>query len=1023
VSQYSPFQPWSAGSPYSLALGLAALFCVLIAVVAFRRRALPGGFYLALMMAAAAWWALLYGFELTTPSIEGKVFWVKLEYMGAVAMPLAWLLFAWSYTGLARKLDRRVLVALCAMPVLTVLLTVTNGLHVLMWSTASLSPPGGFPAANLASGPWYWVNTAYCYGLVVAGSVLLLRMALRFPKLYRGQALLLLVAIVIPWIGNGLTVFVLVPHDSMDVTPFAFLFTGLVLLATMSRGRLFTRLPVLVPLARMQVLETMTDGILVADMEGRVVTANPAALAMFGREEREPVGATISELLGETAQRVQSSSDGGERRFEIGVGEGEDRRHFDVVSSPLSLRGGGVGSLLVLRDITERQRTEMALRSSEERFRAVFEQGSIGIALFDTDQRFIRVNPAFCAMLGRTEGELIGLSIDQITAPVDRDRTSRETALVFSGERSGMQMDKQYLRKDGTFLRGHVSAALLRGADGRPIGTVAVVQDVGERRRAEDSLKMSQAQLEYAMDLSDLVPWEFDVAQGIFTFNDRFYALYATTAEREGGYQMSADTYSRTFVHPDERHTVAEEVGKAVLSDDPEFRAYMEHRIVRSDGQIRHIAVRYGITKDEQGKTVKTHGANQDVTERIRTEQALLHAEEQLRQSQKMEAVGQLAGGIAHDFNNLLTAIIGNGELALEGMSLDDPNRVFVEDIKEVGERAAGLTRQILAFSRRQMLKPEVVDLNDVVRMMDPLLQRTIGEEIRIEARLAPDLRLAEVDPHQMEQVLMNLAVNARDAMPNGGRLTIETANVALDEGFCAGHTELEPGDCIVLSVSDTGHGMDEETRARVFEPFFTTKEMGKGTGLGLSTVFGIVRQSGGAISVESEPGKGSTFRVYLPACNAAATASVERSVRRAMIKGTEAILVVEDERPVRELVVRILKRAGYTTLEAGSAAEADTLMEERHPAIDLLLTDVVLPGGRGGRDIAMSVRSRHPGVPVVFMSGYTQDSAVFDGSVDANADFLEKPFSPDGLLGTVRGALDTRAAEGLQMCIHPSVR
>jgi CheY-like chemotaxis protein len=371
-----------------------------------------------------------------------------------------------------------------------------------------------------------------------------------------------------------------------------------------------------------------------------------------------------------------------------------------------------------------------------------------------------------------------------------------------------------------------------------------------------------------------------------------------------------------------------------------------------------------------------------------------------------MEAVGQLAGGIAHDFNNLLTAIIGNSELTLEALPPGEPSRVFVEDIKEVGERAAGLTRQILAFSRRQMLKPEVICMNDVVRKMVPLLRRTISEEILVETLLAPDLGSVEVDPHQMEQVLMNLAVNARDAMPEGGLLTIQTAAVYLDEIQCAAHTQLKPGAHLMLAVSDTGLGMEKSTCVRVFEPFFTTKEPGKGTGLGLSTVFGIVHQSGGSIGVESEIGGGSTFKVYLPFCDSDEVATEQRSRTWDMERGSGSILVVEDEPAVRELVVRILKRAGYSTFKAGSAAEVDVLTEGGGPSLDLLITDVVLPGGRGGREVAAGIRLAQPDIPVLFMSGYTQDSAVFDGSVGGYTDFLEKPFTTDGLLDRVRAAL-----------------
>jgi len=402
---------------------------------------------------------------------------------------------------------------------------------------------------------------------------------------------------------------------------------------------------------------------------------------------------------------------------------------------------------------------------------------------------------------------------------------------------------------------------------------------------------------------------------------------------------------------------------------------------------------------------------SRDITERVKAEHALRESEEQLRQAQKMQAVGQLAGGIAHDFNNLLTAVIGNSDLVLQTLAPEDPNRELVADIKEVGERAAGLTRQILAFSRQQMLKPEVLCLNEVVTGLEPLLQRTLGEDVRVRAVLARDLDHVEVDPNQMGQVLMNLAVNARDAMPDGGELVIETANVDLDGAYCGVHAELKPGRHVLLAVSDNGSGMDEETRSRVFEPFFTTKEVGKGTGLGLSTVFGIVEQSGGSISVYSEPGKGSAFKVYLPAHGAAKVPEDDQSCEHMPQTGTETVLVVEDEAPVRQLLVRILSRSGYRVLDAASAAEIDGVLGTDEPVLDLLITDMVLPGGKSGREVAADIRERRPGVPVIFMSGYTRDSAVFNGSLGEDADFLEKPFTPGVLLEKVRAALDKGSA------------
>ncbi len=1018
LSVYSPFQPWAASSPYGLALGLAALLCVILAALALRHRSLPGALEFVALMAGLAFWALFYSWELTTPSLEGKLVWLRLEFIGSAVAPVGWFLFARAYSGRSGKMGWRYLSLVCLVPLITVLMVATNGLHGLVWSQASVVNPGKVAGLFLQAGPWYWVNVANSYALLIAGSAFLLAVAFRQPQLYRSQMWLLVIGTATPWASNIVTV-IWLRGGWLDITPFAFIITGVLLFLAITRAHLFTRLPALLPLAGRRMLESMVDAVLVLDAGSVVVTANPVAAAILDQDGKGLVGMPVAALLAGWVPDARAIADGREHRFEIRLNGAEGPRVFDVSTSPLKLGRAGAGSLLVLRDMTERDRTEAALRESEERFRAVFDQGSFGIALTDDEQVFVRANPVFCAMLGYEESELLGLSVLDVTAPADAVRSREVFGRLRAGGAPVVQLEKQYVRKDGSTLWAQTSVGSLRWAEGRPAGTVAVIQDITERRRQAEALGMSQAQLEAATDLADLAYWELDLDTGMFTFNDRFYALYGTTAEAEGGYHMPADVYAQKFVSPEDAHLVAAEVRRAVDSDDPGMRAYVEHDIIRADGEVRNIVVRYGITKDEHGRTIRTQGANQDVTVRKRTEQALSRAEEHLKQAQKMEAVGQLAGGIAHDFNNLLTAIMGNSDLALEAMEPEDPNRPFVEDIREVTERAAGLTKQILAFSRRQMLKPEVVRLNDIVISMEPLLHRTITEKIVVETMLDPDLKLIEVDPHQMEQVIMNLAVNARDAMPDGGRLTVATANVSLDRVVSREDADLEPGDYVLLSARDTGEGMDQATISRIFEPFFTTKELGKGTGLGLSTVFGIVRQSGGIIDVESTVGAGSTFKVYLPLCKEQKMTGAERSSKREALTGTETILVVEDERPVRELVVRVLARAGYATFAAGSADEVDVLMAAEHPAIDLLLTDVVLPGGRGGPDVAASIRARHDRLPVVFMPGYTQDASVFAGG-NENAEFLEKPFETEGLLAVVRALLDARAAEKLRVTVLP---
>ncbi len=399
------------------------------------------------------------------------------------------------------------------------------------------------------------------------------------------------------------------------------------------------------------------------------------------------------------------------------------------------------------------------------------------------------------------------------------------------------------------------------------------------------------------------------------------------------------------------------------------------------------------------GKCTALIGSVHDLTERKRLEQ-------QVRQAQKMEVVGQLAGGVAHDFNNLLTVINGYSEIVLQRLATDDLNHSFVDEIKKAGDRAAALTHQLLAFSRRQVLKPQVLVLNSVIDDMEKMLRRLIGADIDLVTTLEKNLGQVTADPGQMEQILLNLVVNARDAMPQGGKLTIETANVVLGESYAANHVTAKPGPHVMLAVSDTGMGMDAEVQKHIFEPFFTTKEVGKGTGLGLSTVYGIVKQSEGNVWVYSEPGMGTTFKIYLPRVDKPVEAIESKPAEATIPGGTETILLVEDEPSVRLLVRTTLESNGYQVLEATNGAEALLIGEQHQGRIHFLLTDLVMPG-ISGRVLAEQLVPRRPELKVLFLSGYTDDVVVRHGALDANMAFLQKPFTPDALARKVREVMD----------------
>jgi two-component system cell cycle sensor histidine kinase/response regulator CckA len=400
----------------------------------------------------------------------------------------------------------------------------------------------------------------------------------------------------------------------------------------------------------------------------------------------------------------------------------------------------------------------------------------------------------------------------------------------------------------------------------------------------------------------------------------------------------------------------------------------------------------------------KVHAARRSPKEATRAEQHRL--------SQRMESIGRLASGLAHDFNNLLTAILGQCDLLLRRLPEDAPARKGIEEIRTAGDRAAGLTRQLLAYSRRQVLKPQVIDLNSSVTSMVPMLRSLIGETIELNPALQADLGRVEADPSQIEQIIMNLVVNARDSMPRGGRVDVQTANADLDATFARRHVPTRPGRYVMLAVSDTGSGMDKATQAHIFEPFFTTKQLGKGTGLGLATVYGIVKQSDGYIWVDSEPGTGSTFRIYLPRVKADIASERAREEPAPPSGGSETVLVVEDDRTVRSLAGEMLRLNGYTVLQAQDGREALDLVRRHGRPIHLLLTDVVMPE-MSGRELARSVAGLEPGIGVLYMSGYTDGVIAHHGVLDAGVAYIQKPFTADSLARKVREALDARAARG----------
>ena len=685
----------------------------------------------------------------------------------------------------------------------------------------------------------------------------------------------------------------------------------------------------------------------------------------------------------------------------------------EVTISKLPLKGMQVLTAIV-RDITERKQAEQTLRLSEQKYRDLFESANDPILIFEPEtETILAANARACETYGFGPDELVGTSLKRLTKDVARG----EQQLAELVERGTYRdFETVHFRKDGSEIEMLVNSSVITYEGKKAV--LSINRDVTERKQAEEEIRRLNQDLEQrvvertgelreSQKLFQVLATVSPVgifrtnAEGHCTYvNQRWCEMAGLTPEEAQGEGWAQ------AIHPDDRERVSEEWYQAA-KEGLWFRT--ECRFQRPDGVVTWVFTQALAEKTKDGEIIGYVGTITDITERKQAEEALRQSEEQLRQAQKMEAVGRLAGGVAHDFNNLLMVMRGYGELLLNQLDANDPLRRNAEEIQKAAERATALTQQLLAFSRKQVLQPKVLDLNAVVTEVEKMLRRLIGEDIELTAVLDLALGRVKADPGQIEQIILNLAVNARDAMPQGGRLTLKTANVTLDQAYVRQHLGATPGPYVLLAVSDTGVGMDAETRSHIFEPFFTTKGAGKGTGLGLSTVYGIVKQSGGTIWVESAPGRGTTFEIYLPLVEeATANGELHPALPPPTPGGTETILVVEDEMSVRKLAAEFLGSNGYRVLEAQDGAEALQVCEEHRAPIHLLLTDVVMPG-MSGRELAVRLVGARPEMKVIYVSGYTDDAIVQHGVREEGTVFLQKPFSLDALARTVREALDSK--------------
>ena len=761
------------------------------------------------------------------------------------------------------------------------------------------------------------------------------------------------------------------------------------------------------------VIDRIADPIFVKDDQRRLVLVNDALCTMVGRSREGLLGQDCDDAFPADQVAVFRAMDakvldtGEENVNEESLSNLSTGEVLTIVTRKTRYTDPAGRKFLigVVRDFTERKRADAALAESEGRYRALFDRSEDLVYLHDFEGRFIDANDTALKLLGYERSELASLSFASLL-------TEDQLPTAFESLRELVQTGTQQVpttftlrTKSGGQVCVETRASVVWSGE-KPVAIQAIGRNITERRRAAEVLEASEMRYRRLFEAARDGILILDAESG------RIVDVNPFMVELTG------------YSHEDFLDKHLWEIGpfRDIAASKDSFAQLQAEQYVRYDDlplntrDGRRIDVEFvsNVYLVDKRKVIQCN--IRDISDRMRAEAEHARLEGQLRAAQKMEAVGNLAGGIAHDFNNLLSVILSYAGFAVDRMPAGDPIRGDLLEVKKAGERAASLTQQLLAFGRKQMLQPLPLDLNRILANMVDMLRRIIGEDVELVLVEAPELALVTADPGQVEQVVMNLVVNARDAMPEGGRITIETSNVELDEAYAASHVAVSPGRYVLLAVTDTGRGMDEQIKARLFEPFFTTKERGKGTGLGLSTVYGIVKQSGGNIHVYSELGKGTTFRVYLPRELTATTATtIRRPTLPRPTTGTETILVVDDEEVLREVARRALEAAGYTVLVAGGGVEALHIARRHRGRIHLLLTDVVMPQVNGARLAEQLLRMR-PTVQVLYMSGYTGDAVIQRGVLAAGTHFLSKPFTALELTWRVREVLDggvARVADG----------
>ncbi len=742
--------------------------------------------------------------------------------------------------------------------------------------------------------------------------------------------------------------------------------------------------------------------------QGKIVDANAVAESLFGFRGGEMIGRDFFDLWPLDAhapiqQRMETENSA--TNPEIGVRKDGSRFNAEIVITAFMYRNRSM-YLAVVQDVTERETAQQAVRETEERYQGVFEAAGEGIGILDLKGILQDANAAYADMLGFSRADLVGKPMSAFVRRGDEPFTPAFLSEIrTSKSRTPVRLEAVFLRKNGDPV--DVEVALMPLTFAKRSALIGIFRDVTERKKAERALRESEMRYRMLADNATDIIWTMDM--------DLRFTHVSPAVTRVFGYTVAEalELPMTNLMRPEDVEIARNVLRNAVQTSHDGVAgsapAVLELRNVHKSGRTIWTETTIDYIRDEAGTPTGIIGATRDVTRRKEAEAEKETLQAQLRQALKMEAIGRLAGGVAHDFNNMLTGILVNAQIMIGALDVGHPLRLEAQEIKRAAERAADLTKQLLAFGRKQIISPKALNLNEMIQMSQKMIGRIIGEDIERIYDLGETLWSIHADPVQIDQVLVNLSVNARDAMPQGGTLRFVTRNCHLDRLFCRAHPGCTPGDYVLIQVSDNGHGMDEETQKLIFEPFFTTKEKGQGTGLGLATVFGVVKQNDGFIYVDSAPGQGATFRLYFPRLAAEAQTSVPAEPA-AVRGGRERVMVVDDDEMIRDVTARVLRTSGYAVESATSGAAAIRMCREGGSAPELLITDIVMPG-MSGRELYDRLREIVPSVRVLFISGYPEDAIAGRGLLDIRTNYLQKPFSIERLSQLVREILDAPAA------------